>query len=88
MLELNFTLVILIVLLLATFVFVGKEFEERYPSYVNYKDGDKTSIVQQMRAGSFIVLDYVGDMLWPGDKDQAIYYKRAKKTAAEIKAGK
>lgn len=83
MLDLNFTTVLLLVSLLGILVFVGREFEERYPAYVDYKEGDKTTLVQQLRAGAFVALDYASDVAFPGARSRAISYKQQKRTAEQ-----
>ena len=81
----NFTVLILLGLLLAAFVLIGREFEERYPGYVDYKTNDKSTIAQQMRTGAFITIDYVSDLIWPGSRDHAIRYKQTRQTPEQAR---
>lgn len=85
MLDLNFTTVLILLLLLGTLVFIGREFEKHNPQYVDYKEGDKTTLIQQLRAGGFVALDYASDILFPGDRDRAISYKQQKKMLKDRK---
>lgn len=82
----NLTVIILLGLLLAAFVLIGREFEERYAPYVDYKDeNNRTTVLQQMRVGAFITMDYVSDLVWPGSREHAIRYKQTRKTPDQLK---
>lgn len=80
MFDLNFTSVVLLTLLIGALIFIGREFEERYPNYVDYKDGEKSTIIQQLRSGAFVALDYASDILYPGTRGMAVRYKQSKRT--------
>lgn len=83
--NMNFTVLILLGLLLAAFVLIGREFEDRYPGYIDYKTGEKSTLVQQMRVGAFITIDYVSDLIWPGSREHAVRYKQTRKTPEQAR---
>lgn len=83
--DLNVTVFLLLALFALVLIVIGREYEERYPKHCDYlADGKPSTFVQQLRTGAFIALDYAGDMVWAGSRDQAIYLKRQKKTKAEL----
>jgi hypothetical protein len=80
--ELNFLTIILLAALLGVIIFIGRELEERYPEYADYAvKGTPTTIVQQLRAGTFVVLDYASEVAFPGSRNKAIQYKKDRKIA-------
>lgn len=81
----NLVFLIMVVMLLVGMVYIiGKEYEERYPQHCDYLNASKQSNhLQKLQVGAFVVLDWCGDMIWPGSRDQAIYLKRMKKTKKE-----
>lgn len=81
---LNSTTIILFVVLLGALFVIGKEFEEQNPRYVDYKTSEATTTVQKMRAGAFVLLDFLSDAAFPGSRDYAISYKRLKRTKTEL----
>lgn len=88
--DISFTSVFLLVVLFGILLFVGSEFEDRYPSYATYLKNYGTKAVvdgtyiQKVRAGAYIVLDYLSDLAWPGDTASANVYKRTKKSKKEL----
>lgn len=78
------TNLILLSLLLAIVVFVGKEYETRYPFYADYLNNDKKSTwIQQIRAGTFVLLDSSTDIIYPGSRDKAIAYRKHKQVLTQ-----
>lgn len=75
----NLTTVIALALLVGIVIFIGRELEVHYPEYTDYveKDG-KSTVVQQLRAGAFVLLDYGSDLVFPGSRDKVLQYKRNK----------
>lgn len=79
MLDLNITTIGLILLVVGLIVFIGREFQARYPQYADYVGPDKQSTpVQQARAGGFVVLDFASDLAFPGSREKAREYKKSK----------
>lgn len=77
-------LIILVGILVGLVYIIGKEYEERYPHHCDYLGATKQSTyAQKLQVGLFVVLDWCGDMIWPGSREQAIYLKRMKKTRKE-----
>lgn len=78
----NITVIILIALLIGALILIGREFEERYAKFVDYKsEQEPSTLQQQMRTGAYVLFDYISDMCWPGNRMQAYAYKRTKGTA-------
>lgn len=75
----NLTTIIALALLVGIIIFVGRELEVHYPEYTDYVEkGGKSTIVQQLRAGAFVLLDYGSDLIYPGSRDNMLQYKRNK----------
>lgn len=84
--DLNFSSLLLILFLVGALIFIGREFEIRYPTYIDYKIDDKSSIKQQLRTGAYLVLDYLSDLCWPGKLELAYAFKHSKRTPQQILA--
>lgn len=77
--ELNFLTIILMAMLVGIVIFVGRELELRYPKYTDYaKQQTPSTLLQQFRAGSFVILDYASEVVFPGSRENALRYKREK----------
>jgi hypothetical protein len=76
--ELNFLTIILFALLVGVVIFVGRELELRYPKYADYAKDAPSTILQQFRAGAFVILDYASEVVFPGSRENALTYKREK----------
>lgn len=75
----NFTTIILLAVLIGVVILMGREFEVRYKRYADYTSDDKPSTFQeQARAGSFWLLDFASEVVFPGTRKSAIRYKRDK----------
>lgn len=75
----NLTTIIALALLVGIIIFIGRELEVHYPDYTDYVEkGGKSTIVQQLRAGAFILLDYGSDLIYPGSREKMLLYKRNK----------
>lgn len=78
--------VCLLVILAGLLIVIGREFEERYPAYIDFASESKPStLVQQLRTGVFMAMDFGSDMIWPGSRHTAIAFKRARQTKEELK---
>lgn len=78
-------IVLLLMLLCAVLIVIGREFEERNPKDCDYlNNGAQSTLLQQFRTGAFFAIDYASDMIWPGSREKAIYIKRMRKTKAEL----
>lgn len=84
--DLNFSSLLLILFLVGALIFIGREFEIRYPTYIDYKIDNKSSIKQQLRTGAYLVLDYLSDLAWPGKLERAYAFKHSKRTPEQILA--
>lgn len=77
--------VVLIALLCGVLVMLGREYEERYPKNCDYLADNKSStLLQQLRVGTFLAMDSATELIWPGSREKAIYLKRVRKTKHEI----
>lgn len=77
--------VVLIALLCGILIVLGREYEERYPKNCDYLSGNQPStLVQQLRVGTFLAMDSATEMIWPGSREKAIYLKRFRKTKQEM----
>jgi hypothetical protein len=75
----NLTVIILLLVLAGIVILMGREFEIRYKKYADYTSHDKPSTLQdQARAGSFWLMDFASDVIFPGTRQSAISYKRDK----------
>lgn len=87
---LNSTTLILLVVLLGALFLIGKEFEDQNPRFVDYKKVDASqqedfsTALQKIRAGAFVLLDFLSDAAFPGKKENAILFKRMKRTKKEL----
>lgn len=82
--DLNLTTLILLALLVGAVIFIGRELEERYPEYVDYAHPRKSTVVQQLRAGTFVALDYASELAFPGSREKALEYKRNRARASLV----
>lgn len=79
---------LLLAVLVGVLIVIGREYEERNPQACDFSS-DKTpsTLVQQLRVGAFLAMDYGSDMVWPGSRNQAIALKRMRQTKEELRNG-
>lgn len=78
--EFNYSTLILLGLLIGLILFLGREFEQNYPKLAaDYSTAEKPSTwVDQLRAGAFVALDVASDAAFPGQRENALEYKKTK----------
>lgn len=78
-------IILLLAVLVGVMIVIGREYEERNPKNCDYvSTGTSSTLVQQLRVGAFLAMDYGSDMVWPGSRDQAISLKRIRRTKHEL----